>query len=442
MSEKIAVECDCGYTVYASETEIGSTIECMNCHAELEVTPPAPAPVEPAVAAASEIPAAPDTPTQEAPRAPTAPSSAPKSPFEDDEESEASPFAEESAASESIPADSAAPSLSQSPPAQNPFQDDEPGDEEQAPSGPFTLEAAPESKDASFSDLMEAERPKDSLRNDRVETESPLDKKTGETCTECGRDIRGEWDRFALEEGVLCYICSNQATHGVPLRMQTGKGQRELTDDDYLLERKPPPEPEPAPWYLDAQSDIFKRVVLVLAFGTIGIALFVNFFDVGTPSPEALQQARLAATEAAQSEPEIVLPLWANIIIWSWRAFGAYLGLLITLYFVLDRDGSLPRDTVKTNVLHICLVLSIVAGIQVFSSLAYFYLMPIFVAGGFFYVLVWAFSVFAQIMVVNGMLDLRLRDWMWAILFYFPLTQILLQSIGLFLYAGIYQLVS
>ena len=402
MPQQYAVLCACGYTTLVYGSAVGTSVECGNCGAELEVDE---------LSATSDGPVGDPAPLQD-----DVVQDQPESPLKDEAEHPVS-----------------------SPPARSPFEEEDEEAEEGPSSGPFTLEPSPEAGDESFAKRMEAERPKEGNRHVILDTESSLDRKTGEKCGDCGREIRGDWDRFETPEGVICYVCSNQATHGMPQRTQSKKGARELAGDDYLLEAKTaPPAPEAAPWYFDPQSDTFKRVLLALAFSTIGIALFVSFFGVGTPSEEQLSAAR----ETRETAPEIVLPLWANVVIWAWRGFAADLGIFITLFLVLDRANYLPRDSFKDNLIYIGMVVLSIAALQVVTGLSYVFLMPIFVVGGFLYVFVWAFSVLAQVIIVNRALDMRIRDWAWAMIVYFPLTQILLQSIGLFMYAGIYKLVA
>ena len=429
MPEPYAVLCTCGYTTLVPGSAFGTSVECANCGAELEVDESSAAPDrsadDPAPVEGEYDRGLPESPLIVHSPFEAAPKEGPASPCEDEtERSEIRPHE----------ADRTSPS----PPARSPFEEEDEETEEGPSSGPFTLEPAPESGDESFAKRIEAERPKEGNRHVIIETESSLDKRTGEKCAECGREIRGDWDRFETAEDVICYVCSNQATHGLPERLKTAPDRRELSEQDLIIHQEQPVQKPEPPWYLNPHSETFRRVLLALALGTVLLAVFVSLFDTGTPSEEVLRAAR----EARETAPEIVLPLWANLVIWSWRAFGVYLGFLLTLYFMLDRADRLPRDTFKTNILFICGVLSIVAGIQILTSVAYLFLMPVFVVGGFLYVLVWVLSVFVQIMVVNGSLDMRLRDWAWAIIFYFPLSQIILQSIGLFIYAGIYKLVT
>ena len=133
------------------------------------------------------------------------------------------------------------------------------------------------------------------------------------------------------------------------------------------------------------------------------------------------------------------LDLFVRIVVWSWRIFAVYLGVFLTGYLVLSRDDRLPYDTLKGNVVYGCIVLLILTGIQAITLVLYYGLLEIYVAGAIWTMLLGAVSLLVNITVINKMLDYRVSDWAWSFL-YFALTQTLIQSVGLFLYWGLYEL--
>ena len=236
MPDSYGVICTCGYTTLVRDYDFGSEIECANCGAELDVDESSAVPVSPRDDSA-QLEGGYDRGLSESPQVVQNPSEAGL------EEGAPSPFDEEMERSELRPDEYGQPPSPA--PARSPFEEDEPEEEETLRSGPFTLEPAPEAEDASFQELMEAERPKEGNRHVIIETDSPLDKKTGEMCGDCGRAIRGDWDRFETADGVICYVCSNQATHGMPERLITGPERRELSEEDLLLQKEKTVEQNP-----------------------------------------------------------------------------------------------------------------------------------------------------------------------------------------------------
>ena len=269
-----------------------------------------------------------------------------------------------------------------------------------------------------------------------IETESGLDKKTGERCAECGRTIRGDWDRFKFEEGVICYVCSNQGTHGVPERVLTREERREFDEKDMLIEKQSEPDVPMAPWYLNPQSEEFKRVVMGLALLTMGVALFVYLF-VDSPEP-----AGRVVQDGAGAEP-VQIPMFVQVIVWTWRIFAVYFGVFLTIYLVLDRRNGLPYDSFKKNMGYIGIVLLVFTGIEAVTLILWQMMSGILAAGAVSVrgILLGPASFFAHVIVMNRMLDYRLSDYVWSFI-YFALVQTLMQSMGLFLYWALYQAVS
>jgi hypothetical protein len=281
MSEKLRITCVCGYENWVSPDRLGETVECMMCGADLAVDEATASGHFNAADAGDfgDDEPAPESPTNPPHRQPAAPEGItleervererrkrgrPLSPF-DAEEDEPPPARVTESRATTIP-------RPPKPRARNPFEADEPEPETREATGPFTLE--PQSGaagGASYADRMEETRPKE--RRDRhviIQTVSPSDAPSGERCIECGREIRGAWDRFETTKGVLCYVCSNQAVKGIPERPKVEKTERrELTERDLVTGPVQELPIEDEPWYKDPESPEFKRVVWFLALFTL-----------------------------------------------------------------------------------------------------------------------------------------------------------------------------
>ncbi len=385
MPERHALICTCGFTTFASRNDFGTSVACSNCGAELEVDESLAAPEAAPAPEAGHDQTLPETPEERTPQARA------RSPFEDDDA------------------------------------------EEQEPTrGPFTLEPAPESADTSFANLIEEERPKVGSQHVIIETESSLDKRTGEKCTKCGREIRGDWDRLETDDGVICYICSNQATHGMPQRLQTPKGQRELTGDDYLIESKEaPPESEPEPWYLDPQSEGFRSTVWSLAVGTLLFGVYIYLFDKSQPPPGQIPTMGEVFEDITQ------MPLWARGVLQAWGILSVFLAGLAAAYLVLKWFEYLPHDAFFRDMLYIgTIVLALTCMHVLLTTLGRFVgQIPMF--GDIMSLLLPLARVAIAALVLNIFLDMRIKHLLLSFFLYFLLRRILFAAIGVAIYRAL-----
>jgi hypothetical protein len=295
MSEKLQITCVCGYENWVGPEHLGETISCAMCGADLAVDEAAAAGQFQSVDADefAEDEPAPESPTNPPHRQPLPPDGVtleerveaqrkkrgrPLSPFDADEDEDGPPDMTQARSNAlAVP-------RQPKPRVRNPFEADEPEPEKPSGSGPFTL--APQStakSGVSYTELMDETRPKE--RRDRhvvVQTISPHDAPSGEKCSQCGREIRGSWDRFEVEKGVICYVCSNQAVQGVPERLKVQKTERrELSERDLVTGPIQELPIEDEPWYKDPESPEFKRVVWFLALFTLLLGAYFFFFDSG-----------------------------------------------------------------------------------------------------------------------------------------------------------------
>jgi len=387
MPERLRIECACGYENLVSPEKRGQTVECAVCGADLEVD-------ETAVGVQTTAPDAPDRRGE----------------------------------AESDAADSS------DRPYTSPFEDGTDDAEEDTPraGGPFTLQAAEPSSngESSFSSLMESARPHDFKSGHVVvRTESPSDRATGELCMECGRAIRGEWDRFQRPEGVLCYICSNQGIEGVPLRMQmeSEREPRDLSERDMLIDPDEPGRDAPeTPWYFDPESETFKRVVAGLAFATIFLAVFVSLFDWGAPDPEVVEQARSETAEALEGR---TYPFIVTLLLRAWQVVGGALGLAVAFYLTRWRNGTLPYDDVVRNALYMGVVSVLLTCVNVVGVALGIGLTSAFGAA-FAGAIVVPLIVGASLYLLVRMLDFGFVDFLWFLFLFLPISQAFVNGIG------------
>ncbi len=424
MPERYAVICTCGYTTLVSGSDFGTSVECFNCGAELEVDESSATP-ESANEDAAALEADYDHGLPESPLVV-------HSTFEagPTEGRPPSPFEEETEHSEVLPERPEEPSPE--PRARSPFEEEETEEEEPATRGPFTLEPAPESADASFAKLIEAERPKVGSRHVIIETESSLDQKTGEKCANCGRELRGDWDRFETPDEVICYRCSNQATHGMPQRILTEKGQRELTGDDYLIAEKEKPVEQPqAPWYTNPKSEVFRRTLWALAIGTLLFGVYIYLSDESQPPPGQMQTVGEVVEDIAQ------MPLWARGVLQAWGILSVFLSGLIASYLVLKQFEWLPHDAFLRDMLYIgTIVFALTIMHFVLTAMGGFVgQIPMF--GAIMSILLPLARVLIAALALNMFLDMRIKHLLLTFLVYFLLRRILFAAIGVFIYRAL-----
>lgn len=394
MDKDFYIECGCGYQTYFTNKEIGSEQSCFNCGAVLEVK--APNSVED------------NNPTKDVEiKTKVAQPKSYSSPFEDDDEPDApvlpvsttfqpQSLAKDDSADEDVRAFSNATSAFGDPDA----------DEE--------VVSTSDEPDPSL--IREYEGPEHSNRYRQV--------KETETCPRCGNPFRGDWDKQSINGQEICYICSNQATEGMPERADTNKFNAGV---DYLeegpkqlagLERDIPMDGTHAGgvekfWLFDPESDQFRIMLYVLALGTILVTLFAVFFmDSGSSNPAQYQ---------ASSPQEELPPLsFIGMVLWAgWTIIEYFATYVATVYLILYLTERFPHDHFGMDILTIVLALS-----PFFISRLLMYGMVLimgddpttitFVAA--FGALVRVGGIVLTIMTLMHLLDFRIRDFFYMII--------------------------
>ncbi len=440
MSEKLRLTCVCGYENWIRPDQLGQTVECAMCGADLVAD-------EAAMSGHFDSPDSEPAEDETAPESPTSPPhrqatagegltleeraerarqkrGKPLSPFDADED-ELGPPAPPKPEARAV----AAPSQPR-PRVRNPFEDDEPRQETRPASGPFTMTPESRAKDgASYADVMEETRPKE--KRDRhviIPTISPHDAPSGEKCVECGREIRGSWDRVETEKGVICYICSNQAVQGVLERLKVEKPERrELSERELVIE---PPEIEVAdagPWYRDTESPEFKRVIFFLAVLTLAVAGYFFFFDDGSTDT-----ASTSAVETAIHDVEITP--FTGALFQAWQILSFVMSLFLGVYVTLRMDNATPHGRFLPDVLLIAAVCVPLSVFYFFAGAVSTFLSQIPMAGGIFVVLI-GFARWLIIgMVLTRYIYMRFSQILIALLIYILLSRIVFAGLGVLLF--------
>lgn len=437
MSEKLRLTCVCGYENWIRPDQLGQTVECAMCGADLVAD-------EAAMSGHFDSPDAETIEDETAPESPTSPPhrqatpddgltleerverarqqrGKPLSPFDADDDEIGPPPRVESR----IVAVPGQPR----PRVRNPFEADEPQEEKRPGAGPFTMAPDSRTRDgASYSDLMEETRPKEKReRHVAVPTISPHDAPSGEKCAECGRDIRGAWDRIETEKGVICYICSNQAVQGVPERVKTGTTQRrELNERDLVVEPVEEEFEERVAWYKDTESLEFKRVIFFLAVLTLMLAGYFFFFDDGAPVA--------TDTPDTASIPEVEITPFTGAVFQAWHIFSFVMSLFLGVYASLRMNDATPHGRLVADVLLIGAVCVPLAVFYFFAGAVSAFLSQIPMAGGIFVILIGVGRWLIIYLVLTRYIYMRLSQVLIALVIYLVLRRLVFAGLGVLIF--------
>lgn len=418
--------------MHVDSSDFGGTVECFMCTAELDVNESTAAPDESSVDYAQNgVNASPefrsaDSEPGESAAAPRAPS-----PFEDESEWSPSAFEENVDRRIAVPE----PVEPEAPVAyHNPFGDDD-DEDDASDESPYSPEA--QKKPQTTAERLANVATPDRTKHVFIETNSALDVKTGEQCAECGRAIRGDWDRIKTAEGVICYVCSNQATHGIPDRVIDYKDKgKELTEADLLIDGSAKSEPvELTPWYRDPESDEFRRAVFILAVATVVFTFAVSLTDWGSLTDEQIGVAR--SDNRQLGEDVASMPGWAHGILTAWSLLSLFLSGLIATYVVLKANKWLPHHHFSLDVIQIGMIMipltimhfALVAAQNLFA--------PIGMFGPIMAMLLPLARVMIASLILNMYLDAKIRHIIAIFFVYFILQNVVMAGIGVFILRGL-----
>ena len=411
MSNDLYVTCQCGYEVQVPASALGTTLECINCEADIEVSEETThsnrTVHEPGLGTQRDT--ARETMEPEESRIPI-------SPF-DPSAPTTSPSAFEEPAGDDDVFGTNEPWKPEGTPTSSPFEDE--SEEPYEPPHAKPKPTAPSPR--VFTEVTEQGA------HDEVDEE--------ETCPRCGNPYRGDWDKQTTEDGELCYICSNQGTEKIPERLRGGPRVEEyIPPADRVIAQA---EGKSAKWFLDPESEGFRRMLWVLAVGTILLAIILNFSDDYQPPNE--RDAFIAQTEAPAIEETLPqeLPGWALAVMWVWQWTASMAAFFIALYVVLLLRNKLPHETIKANTIVIGVVTLISIAMTVAVSLGFWWLgdMPFFLLV-FLGTVVGLGMFVAQIIILIRMLNFGFIDFV-LLYFLFGLSQGIVQAIGMFFYWGL-----
>ncbi|MFP6596286.1 MAG: hypothetical protein VCC01_02415 [Candidatus Hydrogenedentota bacterium] len=409
MADGFYITCGCGYELYIPEADIGTEQECINCGADLDTHPSA---VSTEKDSAKEDVLAPPEVSSfvEAEHSPyTGPTVS--SPFEDDDESEVP--APQSAASQTEP---------EEPPdyAASIFEDDSDKAEEDA-----QTENTPDpSKIRTY--------------HDPEHTAAYQGSTETETCPRCGNVYRGEWDKQLIDGETICYICSNQATEGLPERLKQDRAvapnpvtQGQNWSGSVTAEIPEGPIEERF-WLFSPESDEFRIMIYVLAFGMVFVTiLLVIFGDFSPPTPSDQPIAEVQTETEAQPE----LPAWATAIYWSWRMFIMFAGQFLSIYMVLSLTDRLPHGKIIKDFVivgYTMLLLAVMTAIYfgLASTIGQSMMGPVLM------LIVNVICGLPCIWIMMNVLDFRIRDFFY-LMFISGFVHSFLHLISLVVYAGL-----
>lgn len=414
MDKEFNIECICGYIIHFSEKDRGTTQECQFCSADVLLDPDTP--INP--------PESPDTPLNL--QTSTPPKKTYSSPFEDEDEPEVH---------------SSLPIATHQTPYKKPDEPTVANDSYAAVVSAFDDPDAPDEEgisDKPDPDLLRSyEDPEHSNRYQKLDET--------QKCPRCGNPFRGNWDKQTINGEDICYICSNQATEGQPER----KAITKFTATDHLeegpkqyasLNRDAETVKGHAGgvekfWLFNPESNEFRTMLYVLAFGTILITLFFVF----TTDMDMSDQASQPVAQSTQDAPTAPLPFWARSIIAVWEIFCAIFSLLGTIYILLRLSDRMPHDEWRRDLTLITIAVSpliigdiLIQSIYVFLDTDKLSQIAALISTKIIFIA----SVLITLFTLTNMLDFRIRDF-FSLIFLNLFVAFLLSLLSLFVYAWI-----
>jgi len=433
-SDLIHIECACGYTVSIPASQLDSTEACINCGADLDK---------------SQLRPQKPTPSASIPVPMPAKAQIARNPFEDpdeedsfvpvaDDTQEPSAFAQTPGRDVGPPKDfegteSFVPSMheaKETPAASAPVKETNPFEDPNEPPNSFGDDSAALASEADVPKNYSDPTPKTDPSKIRTFTDAEhknayrgVEKE--EKCPRCGNVYRGDWDKRETVAGDMCFICSNQASDGVPLRLQTEEKKRNaedgvLTPMAELKKRRAEIEEEKPGW-IDTDSPRFKMVIAMVGVFMILFTIYmVATDDFQTYSERMAERQNGGSVEVTQEEVQSDdLPAWITAIIIGGRIFGAFLSSFLAIYLVLYTTNRLPNDDVIKDTIVILfpmVLISMMYSVIWFGRLFFDDpLMQTIFLGMF----IGPLGMIAACMILMRFLDFRIRDFIYLWVFSF-----------------------
>lgn len=226
-------------------------------------------------------------------------------------------------------------------------------------------------------------------------------------CLRCGNDFRGDWDQVETSQGLVCYVCSTQATVGPPERIA-----RPAT----VAESFPPPveEAEDAPEKFlgfDTASPGFRAALIGAALMTVVTAYFVAVTGWGASEPG------MSPVDAVL-DPDIDVPGWLMLVYKTAYFSMGYLILGLTIYLTFWRRDALPGAGLLEDVLLIGAPVAGAAGIGLITAFVAASLGEGSLMADIYQRVVYALGSVAQIAMLLLIFDWEPFDLIWGVLFY------------------------
>jgi hypothetical protein len=418
MPEGFYITCGCGYEMRIPEADVGADQECVNCGAELDTQPSA---LTSEKDSAKEDVVAPlEVSSFVHNQRPAGTKPIISSPFEDDDE-----------LGKPTPS---------TPPASTPPS---PRSEEPLDYAASIFEDDSDEEEESLASVKKPDPSKIRVYHDPEHTAAYQGNTETETCPRCGNVYRGDWDKNLTGGETICFICSNQAVDGLPERWKEKQpvAQNPVTQSQNWSASVNVDIPE-GPieekfWLFNPESDEFRVMIYVLAFGMILLTLIlVVFTDLEMPvqSDQSVADLESGPTVAADvAEPE--LPGWANAIYWSWQVFIIFAGQFLSIYMVLRLTDRLPHGKIINDFVvvgYTMLLLGMMTALYVlFASTIGRYMM-----GPLLMMIVNVVCLLPCIWIMRHVLDFRIRDFLY-LAFISGFVHSFLYLISLFFYAGL-----
>ena len=421
MPEGAYITCECGYELFVPAQNIGSVQDCINCGHPIDTHPRGVAPEKDSVHQEHVVPL--ESPSPFDTRQSEFSNSESKSPFEDDDDADTgSPF---DARTESV--------VDREPGATPSLEGRNQGGVDPRPDYAASIF---EDVDEQVQDRADNPPPDPALLRQYRDPEhkaayqSTTDQ---EKCPRCGNLFRGDWDQQKIGDETICYICSNQATDGMPDRLKeenvvVPNADLESRDWSGSVNVEIPEGPiEEKFWLYNPESRELRIMLYVLAFGTIFITAFVFMFTDSEP--------RVPSEGVVSAEPLPELPPWAVGVYYALQIFFAFIGQFFAFYLVLKLTDRLPHDHFGRDAL---LISGTMFMLGIFTALWFILAATIgqTLMGPVLMIMANVICMIPCILIVIHMLDFRIRDFLY-LMFMTVFAQSMTGLISMFFYGAL-----